>query len=98
MSILGGQPGGMDQAAERKAVLTLQGNQLGLLALANPQVGQCIEVCAELCIETISMPKDEAGVPSPYITFTVESVQPCEPSDDQTISQMYPSMADRGSS
>lgn len=75
MTILGGMPGGMDEAAEPKASLCLEGNQLGLLKIQNPQIGQCIEVCAELCIEAITAYPDEKGNPHLRISFTVESIE-----------------------
>lgn len=75
MSLLGGDPGGMDQAAEQKASLTLEGPQLALLSIQNPQIGQCLEICAEICIDAITAYKDEKGIPHPRISFTVESVE-----------------------
>lgn len=99
-TLLGATPGGMDEAAEPKASLTLEGNQLGLLGITNPQLGQCIEICAEICIEAITGYKDEKGVPHPRITFTVESVELDEPTETEAekadpfaqIKSMYPAM------
>ena len=97
MSILGSSLGGMNEASEPKASITLEGNQLGLLGLVNPQIGQCIEVCAEICIEAITAYKDEKGNPYPRVTFTVESIQRDADADEnrdplETIRAMYPAM------
>jgi hypothetical protein len=85
----------IDEAAEPKPTLYISGTMLGLLKLENPQLGQCIKVCAELCIEGINAYKDEKGNPNPAITFTVESLvrEEEEPDPMQTIKNMYPGMA-----
>lgn len=96
MSILGGSLGGMNEPSEIKASLTLEGNQLGLLGIVNPQIGQCIEVCAEICIEAITAYPDEKGNPYPRISFTVERIQRDEDADEgdtlEVIRSMYPAM------
>lgn len=93
MSLLGGELGGMDEAKERKATLYLEGNQLGLLMLENPQVGQCFDVCAELCIESISNYDPQDGSP-PKLTmrFKVESImrEEKEPDPQAILMSMYP--------
>lgn len=86
-----------DEVAEPKPTLYISGTMLGLLKLENPQLGQCVQVCAELCIEGINSFKDEKGVPHPSITFTVESLvrEEEEPDPMQAIINMYPGMAKR---
>lgn len=92
MTLLGAT--GVDEVQERKATISLEGNQLGLLKIENPQVGQCIQVCAELCIQSISAYPDEKGVPHPCISFQVESIAQEEEENDgmDVISSMYPAM------
>lgn len=87
----------IDQAAERKASLTLEGGQLAMLKLESPQIGQCVKVCAEICIESITAYPNEKGVPEPRIGFVVESivqeVEEVDPMD--TINAMFPSVQRR---
>ena len=84
----------VDQAAEQKASLNLSGGQLGMLKLENPQLGQKVEVCCELIIESITAYPNEKGVPEPRVGFVVNTIVQDEEDVDPmtTVASMYPSM------
>ena len=86
---------GMDEKLERKASLYLEGNQLALLKLENPQVGQTVSLCLEATITGINIQKNENGDAQPCVSFEVQRVEmePEEVDPMVTIASMYPSQA-----